>query len=268
MQIRTHFKSFLLFCAVLSGPLLLARPFLELGSQLPRNEAEILNKARDANDELYAQLQSFVCHEEIQRYKNAPDGRPGRILDTITANLSFENGIEHYSDIHQDNHLRPSLTQISGAWSEGEFGTLLLQTEKLLSVEQVRFQSFAAVDGADAGIYSFRVSAEDSPWDFQVSGRHYHLPFQTDVWISVATGEILKIARTAVDIPAEVRISEVEWTVTLRPVDLNGKQWLLPKTSSYSVLYSESNRREWNDMTFSDYKRYGSEVALRFDDAK
>jgi hypothetical protein len=265
MQIRVQARSFFIFCALVSGPFLpAARPF-ELNSPLKRNEAEILNKARDANDELYAQLQSFVCHEEIQRYKSAPGGRPGRIVDTITANLSFENGVEHYTEIHQDDHLRPSLNQIAGAWSEGEFGTLLLQTERLLSVEPVRFQNFTDLDSTETAIYSFRVKEEDSPWDFQVSGRHYHLPFQTDVWISVATGEILKITRTAVDIPPDVHIAEVEWTVTLQPVNLNGKQWLLPKTSSYSVLYSDSNRREWNNTMFSNYKRYGSEVALHFE---
>jgi hypothetical protein len=265
MPTRIHVKSLLLCCAFLSGPFAWGRPFADSASRPARNEVDILSKALYANDELYAQLQSFVCHEEIQRYKSAADGRPGRILDTISANLSFENGVEHYSEIHQDNHPRPSLTQISGAWSEGEFGTLLLQTEKLLTTERVRSQGLADMDGVPAAIYSFRVSAEDSPWDFQVSGRHYHLPFQTDVWISVATGVILKIARTAVDIPQQVRIAEVEWSVTLQPVDLNGKQWLLPRTSRYSVLYSDSNRREWNDMTFSGYKRYGSEVALRFE---
>jgi hypothetical protein len=269
MPIRIHLKSLLLCCAFLSGPFSWARVSADSASQTARNQVEILNKALYANDELYAQLKSFVCHEEILRYKAAPDGRPGRILDTISANLSFENGVEHYSEIHQDNHPRPSITQISGAWSEGEFGTLLLQTEKLLTTERVRSQGPADIDGVAAAIYSFQVGAEGSPWDFQVSGRHYHLPFQTDVWISVATGEILKIARTAVNIPQEVHIAEVEWSVTLEPVDLNGKQWLLPKTSRYSVLYSESNRREWNEMTFSGYKRYGSEVALRFEqDAK
>jgi len=265
MPLRIHVKSALLCCVFLSGPFSWARASADSASRVARNEVEILNKALYANDELYAQLKSFVCHEEIQRYKSATDGRPGRILDTISANLSFENGVEHYSNIYQDNHPRPSITQISGAWSEGEFGTLLLQTEKLLTTERARSQGMVDVDGVPAAIYSFRVGAEGSPWDFQVSGRHYQLPFQTDVWISVATGEMLKIARTAVDIPQEVHIAEVEWSVTLQPVDLNGKQWLLPKSSRYSVLYSESNRREWNDMTFSGYKRYGSEVALRFE---
>ncbi len=226
---------------------------------------DILTKARDANEELYAQLQSFVCHEEIQRHRSTPNGRADRLVDTITADLSFENGVEHYSDVQQDNHRRPSISQLSGAWSEGEFGTLLLQTRKLLTTEHVAFRNLASVGGVETAVYRFQVSAENSPWDFQVSGRHYHLAFQTEVWISTATGEILKIARISLNIPAETHIAQVEWSVALQPADLNGKAWLLPKTGSYSVLYSDSDRLEWNSMTFSDYKRYGSEVALHFE---
>jgi hypothetical protein len=85
------------------------------------------------------------------------------------------------------------------------------------------------------------------------------------VWISTATGEIMKIARTSLAIAPETGISGLEWKVTLEPVEINGKQWLLPKTGEYSVLYDQSNRREWNLMNFSNYRRYGSEVALRFD---
>lgn len=257
MQIKIRAGLLLFFSILLAGSELFPRP--------TKSDVQILSKAREANEELYSQLQSFVCHEEIQRYRGALDGRPARALDVISANLSFENGVEHYSEIHQDNRLRPSMAQLSGAWSQGEFGTLLLQTQKLLSTGQAEFRRFDTVEGAETAVYRIQVSSEESPWDFEVGARHYHLSFQTDVWIATASGEILKIARRSLNIPAETRISEVEWSVTLQSVDINGKQWLLPNTSTYSVLYSETGREEWNNMTFSDYKRYGSEVALRFD---
>jgi hypothetical protein len=85
------------------------------------------------------------------------------------------------------------------------------------------------------------------------------------VWISTATGEILQIARNSLAMPLETRITGIEWEVALGTVDLNGRQWLLPKSANYTVVYEQANRREWNRMNFSDYRRYGSEVALRFD---
>jgi hypothetical protein len=226
---------------------------------------DILNKARTANEDLYSSLQSFVCHERIERFRGPLNAVTARALDTVTANLSFENGVEHYSDVRQNARVRDSISNLTGAWSEGEFGTLLLQTETLLRTQPVSFQAFATLGDVATAVYRFDVPEEISPWDLDVGGRHYRLPFRTDVWIATATGEIVKISRTSLSIAAETRISALEWKVTLEPVDLNGKQWLLPKTGEYSVLYDQSNRREWNLMNFSDYRRYGSEVALRFD---
>jgi len=114
-------------------------------------------------------------------------------------------------------------------------------------------------------VYRFEVSEKQSPWDLQVGSQHYPIPFTTDVWISVASGEILKIARKSISIPADTRISEIDWDVSLAAVDLSGKTWLLPTAAGYSVTYSESKRREWNRMSFSNYRRYGSESALKFD---
>jgi len=225
---------------------------------------DVLTKARIANENLYASLQSFVCHERIERFQGRLNGETGRPIDTVTANLSFENGVEHYSDVRQNARPRGSLSNLAGAWSEGEFGTLLLQTETLLRMQPVFFQAFATLGDTATAIYRFDVPEEISPWDLEVGSRHYRLPFRTDVWISTRTGEIVKIARRSLAIAPETRISALEWKVTLEPVDLNGKQWLLPKTGEYSVVYDQSNRREWNLLSFSDYRRYGSEVSLRF----
>lgn len=226
---------------------------------------DVLSKVQTANESLYSSLQSFVCHERIDRFQGRLNAETGRSIDTVTADLSFENGVEHYSDVRQNARPRGSLSNLTGAWSEGEFGTLLLQTETLLKTQPVSFQAFATLGDTATAIYRFEVPEEISPWDLEVGGRHYRLPFRTDVWIATGTGEIVKIARTSLSIAPETRISALEWKVTLEPVELNGKQWLLPKTGEYAVLYDQSNRREWNLMNFSSYRRYGSEVALRFD---
>lgn len=226
---------------------------------------DVLNKARTANENLYSNLQSFVCHERIERFQGRLNAETGRPIDIVSADLSFENGVEHYSDVRQNTRPRGSLSNLAGAWSEGEFGTLLLQTETLLQTQPISFQAFATLGDTPTAVYRFEVPQDVSPWDLEVGGRHYRLPFRTDVWISTATGEIVKIARTSRAIAPEIRISGLEWKVTLEPVEINDKQWLLPKTGEYSVLYDQSNRREWNLMNFSNYRRYGSEVALRFD---
>jgi hypothetical protein len=228
-------------------------------------QAQLLEKARLANDDLYANLKAFVCREEIQRFRGDLRTSKSRSIDRVSANLSFENGVERYYDIRQNTHPLANISAIAGAWSEGEFGTLLQQTAKLLETQSVSFIAFTTVSGQLAEIYRFGVPGGQSPWDLEVGLQHYRIAFTTDVWISARSAEILKITRKSVAIPEETRISEIDWDVTLDAVDLNGKTWRLPTVAAYSVTYAESKRREWNQMSFSAYQRYGSESSLRFE---
>jgi len=234
-------------------------------SAVAKAGVEILERARAANEDVYSSLQSFVCNEEIKRFRGSLKGEPGHPLDTVTAKLSFERGAEQYTDVHQNNRAQPDMSSLTGAWSEGEFGTLLLQTQQLLTTQKVVFDTFADIQGEPAASYHFDVSENDSPWDLTVSEHHYRLPFRTDVWISVNTGEILKVDRTTLGIASETRVSEIQWGITLGHIALNGKTWLLPGSGTYAVVYNQSRHREWNLISFTGYQRYASKTALKFE---
>ena len=187
------------------------------------------------------------------------NGQTAHALDTVTEKLSFERGVEQYTNVKQNR-----MSSLEGAWSEGEFGTLLLQTQQLLSTQKVGFESFAELKGEQA-VYHFDVAEDESPWDLNVANRHYRLPFKTTVWISVNTVEILRIERATSAIAPETHISGIQWGITLDHVALNGKAWLLPATGTYAVMYGESRHREWNQISFTEYKRYGAEASLKFE---
>jgi len=226
--------------------------------------SDLLARAQLENELLYTDLQSFVCDERINRFKGRLNGGTQRQIDIVTARVSFENGVEHYSDIRENSKQRAQMSSIPGAWSEGEFGTLLRQTHALLGTQPVSLKGETTLEGTPAAIYTIDVAAQDSPWDLIIGGQSYKIPFHTDVWVSKATGQILKIQRTSDSIPPGMGISELRWSVTLDPVELDGKAWLLPKSGEYEVQYADAGRREWNVMTFSDYQRYGSRVVLHF----
>ena len=225
-----------------------------------------LERVRAANEQLYNDLESFVCDEQMSRYKGSLSGDKAHQIDTVTARVSFENGTERYTNIRQNKQPRSNISGVTGAWSEGEFGTLLRQTQMLLMTQPVTFLRDSNLEGTPAAVYSFEVSEQDSPWDLEVGGQHYRVPFRTQVALSRDSGQILEIERVSTGLAPETHISEMRWSVSLAPVDLNGRTWLLPKSGEYTVSYEESGRREWNLLSFSNYHRYGSEVAVRFDD--
>ena len=232
--------------------------------QLSKADFDLLDKAQIENEKLYNSLQSFVCDETIERSHAALDLRSVRRVDTLTARVSFENGTERYTDVRSNNRARASISHLNGAWSEGEFGTLLRQTRELLNSQQVLFVDSVVINGAPATRFEFEVPESESPWNLIVEGHSYRVPFRTVVAIDNTSGRILEVHRTSTSMPAETRISELQWSVRLDSVNVNRAQWLLPVSGEYSVLYAEENRREWNRLEFSNYHRYGSEVALRY----
>ena len=235
---------------------------LPLPAATPGNE--LIARAQLANELLYTDLQSFVCDEQIQRYKGTLEGDKAHQIDIVTSKVSFENGVERYSDIKQNNHERAALSKLAGAWSEGEFGTLLRQTRAILGSQAAILKEQTVVDGKPAAEYSIQVPQAESPWQLVISSHSYTIPFETDVWISKDTGQILKIERDSKEMPPETGIAELRWSVTLQPTQLEAKTWLLPKSGMYEVRYTGSNRREWNVMNFSDYRRYGAQTILHF----
>jgi len=235
---------------------------------VPSRATDPLERIRAANEQLYNDLESFVCKEQMTRYQGSLSGDKAHQIDTVSARVSFENGTERYTDIRQNRQPRSSISGVTGAWSEGEFGTLLRQTQMLLTTQPVTFLRDSHLADTPTSVYTFEVSEQDSPWDLQVGGRHYRVPFRTEVSVSQSSGQILEIERTSTDVPPQTHISEMRWSISLAPVDLNGHTWLLPQSGEYAVLYEESGRREWNLLSFSDYHRYGSEVAVQFGDVR
>ena len=225
---------------------------------------DLLARAKLENELLYTELQSFVCSEQMERYEGRFNGDSAHRIDTVNAQVSFENGVENYTGIRQNSRVRPSMSSIPGAWSEGEFGTLLRQTRALIATQPVSLQTNSELNGVPTALYSLDVSGTESPWELTVGSQQYRVPFRTQVWVSQSSGQILKIARASTAMPPDSGISEIQWSVTLKPVELDGKTWLLPSTGDYSVLYQRTNHREWNVINFSDYHRYASRSVIHF----
>lgn len=233
------------------------------GIRMP-SPTDLLTKVRASAEQVFANLINFVCSEQIDRFRGSAHNPSGHKIDVITSKVSYTNDAEHYSDIHQNNKPLSQIGGLSGAWSEGEYGTVLSDTVKALRSRTIKFVSFSMLEGKTAAVYRFDYSAADSPWDIAVSGSHYSLPFHGQIWVSPATGDILRIDRIAYDVPVQTGISGVNWAVMFGPTTADGKTFWLPSKGVYSVSYLNSDRHEWNELAFSDYKHFGSDVVVHF----
>jgi hypothetical protein len=226
--------------------------------------SELLGRVRVSAEHVYKALTNFVCHEEIERYRGNAHNPMGHKVDVITTEVSYSSDSERYAEIFQNNKPLSQIGELSGAWSEGEYGTVLRETIKALESRTVKFVSFSILEGKPAAVFSFDYTAGDSPWDIAVAGTHYTLPFHGQVWASPVSGDILRIDRIAHDVPAGTGISGVNWAVMFGPMQADAKTFWLPVKGVYSVSYVNSDRHEWNQIAFSGYKHYGSDVVVHF----
>jgi len=248
-----------------------APPAITANQQVPSGAAKaeftpanLLDRMIMSASQVYENLINFVCREDIERYKGGSHNPEGRKLDVITSTVSYDRDAEHYTDIYQNNKPLNRIRGLSGAWSEGEYGTLLGETLKALKSRKIGSISSSTLDGAPAAVYSFDYAADDSPWEIEVSGHHYFLPFRGQVWASPQTGQVLRVDRIATDVPQQTGIAGVNWSVSFGAQTADQRPFWLPTKAVYSVSYLDGGRHEWNLIAFSKYRRYGSDVVVRF----
>ncbi len=248
-------------------------PFVAASSQPSRASSpepglsgyDLLLRGREASSRIYRELSSVVCRERIDRFKGPIADAAGHAVDVINSDVSMEEGVERYSNVRQNEKPRPSISRIGGAWSEGEYSTLLRQTaETLDSDTAIRVGVISKLRGTPAILFPFDVPQSESNWAFLVRSKHYVLGYHGEVWISQATGEVLRIRRTASQMPSGTGISQVDWSVDFGPSDLDGHSFILPLTGVYSVTYPRDQHREWNVISFSNYHHFGVDISIHY----
>jgi hypothetical protein len=233
----------------------------------PRNEPvseELLVKARQAAARMFSEVENVICREDVKRFKSA--GGAEHPLDVIQTQVTIENGEERYSSILQNNRKRSRMADVGGAWSQGEYATFLSEVRQVLLSNRFIHTAYGAeLNGAPAVMFPFEMNQNDTNWDFEVSSRHYVLPFQGELWVSSETGEILRIRRFATQMDRTTGIAEVDWTVDFAPVSIEGRMVSLPVRALYSVTYVRGQSRHWNAVSFSSYRHFGSDTVIRYD---
>jgi hypothetical protein len=225
---------------------------------------DLLAKAREAAARMFTEVENVICREDVKRFKSGRGGAEHQV-DVIQTQVTVENGGERYTSVLQNNRKRNRMSDIGGAWSEGEYATFLGEARQVLSSNRFIHTAYLAdLNGVPATVFPFEVNQGDTSWDFKVSSHHYSLPFQGELWVSSATGEVLRIRRIARQVDPATGIAEVDWTVDFASISIDGRTLSLPAKALYIVTYSRDQSRQWNAVSFSSYHHFGSDAVIRY----
>lgn len=227
---------------------------------------DLIRKAADAALDFTETLPAYVCQEIMARFQS--DTRPARWqpIDVVSMSVVFENGKEDYRDITiNGKKTTKSMEESGGAWSTGEFGTVLIDLFSPATGADFVFQRDSRIAGINTKMYEFRVDREHSHWTIHSGSQQYNPAFNGSVWIDPQTSRVMRIEMQAHGFPESFPLDTVESATDYQHTRLgDAKQYLLPVHAETLTCQRGTAYCSRNTIDFRNYHKYSGESNITF----
>jgi len=249
-------------------------PPASLPSAPPAREPEppapadpIIEKAREVADGFTESLPNYICQQFTTRFVNTSHVTNWQALDVISAEVVYENERESYRNLAINGKaVKKKMEELSGAWSTGEFGTVLRDLFSRSTAAVFLPRRDATIAGKTAAVYNFQVQRENSHWRVQVASQSVHPAYKGSVWIDKQNGRVLRIEMQARNVPSEFPADVWEVATDYEYVRIGGaQQFLLPVRSETLSCQRGTNMCNRNVIDFRNYKKYSGEATINFE---
>jgi hypothetical protein len=227
----------------------------------------VIDAARQKTISFDETLPDYIVKQFTTRYATDPKSRSREAwkqLDLVTADVVYDHGRESYANV-LDNGKRAKDIQQTGAWSQGEFASVL---KTLLSpASEARFSNKQPVTivNRPAYRYDYVVDQPHSNWLIQANGESYRPSYSGGIWIDKETCRVLRIEMAARDMPREFPLDTVKSSVDYDFVAIEDHRFLLPVGSEAVSCIRGTSECTRNVIGFRGYKKYGADTSITFE---
>jgi hypothetical protein len=233
---------------------------------VPIQEDPILVKARAAAAEYSGVLPNFFCRQVTTRYDSEDPKSGWQAHDTITADLTYENGAESYKNIKVGNQSKNSMEEAGGNWSTGEFSSLVDELFDPGTAATFRRIGQDTIQGRPAISFKYEVTRERSRLRVMVAGQLYYPAYRGTIWVDRETARVLRLESETRSVPPLFPLSKVERAIDYDFVRLATSQRSLLPTNAEVLSCEQSSRRcSRNKIEFRNYRKFGAESDITFD---
>ena len=226
----------------------------------------LIRRAADAALEFTQGLPSYVCTEAITRYQSETRPANFHALDVISTEVVYENGKEDYRNVTINGRkTTKSMEESGGAWSTGEFGTILINLFSPATAAQFHFKRDSRVGNIMAKMYDFEVERERSSWQIHMGSQTYMPAYTGSIWVDPQTARVLRIEMEGKGIPESFPIDHVETVTEYAYVRLgDAQQYILPVHSENLSCQRGTPYCSRNVIDFRNYHKYTGESSITF----
>jgi hypothetical protein len=230
---------------------------------------EIVEKARQAAASFLQSLPNYVCHQFTTRYANQTRATDWQPIDVITTDLVYEEGKESYRNLQINGKSTKKSPEESGAWSTGEFGTILEDLFSPATDAEFRFMKDTSISGFSSAVFDFSVERPNSHWRISVPGQFVQPAYKGTIWVDKKTFRVLRIEMQARQMPQDFPEDTVETAVDYQYITLGTtEQFLLPVHAEVLSCMRGSNSCQRNVIDFRNYHKFSGESTIKFGDEK
>lgn len=232
----------------------------------PRPEDPIVEKARQAAAAFDEKLPNYICQQFTARYESTSHPVNWRPVDIVSAEVIFEDQIEHYRNIRiNDKPTNKRLEDTGGSWSRGEYGSILASLFSPATAAEFHKRTNETIAGASTAVYDFTVARERSNWAIHAPSQLLRPAYRGAVWIDPKSGRVLRIEMQARRMPEAFPLDTVETAVDYQYIRLGGPDlFLLPVHAEILSCQRGTSNCSRNAMDFRNYHRYSGESSITF----
>ncbi len=240
----------------------------------PKEVAEILSKAREANLAAVEEMPDFVVKQLIQRSAAYAGTNNFRNLDRLVVAVSYRaEGKEEYkvlsvNGVLQNNpQSKGSYEETGGTSSTGEFVTVLAKIFKTESETKFDVADTDVIRGRKTVVFYYSIEREKAKQLLVASGSFTDSTItgmKGKIWIDRESFRVLKIESEATEIPESFPIRSARRVIDYEWVTISDEKFLLPSLSDVRLTFRESKNifESKNVIRFREYQKYGSEVKI------
>jgi hypothetical protein len=225
---------------------------------------DLIERARDAAASFLNGLPNYVCTQVTTRYQSETKNPNWQALDNISADLVYEDGKESYRNLQINNKPTKKSPEETGAWSYGEFGTILEDVYTPASAAEFHFLHDGTTNRLKSSTYDFKVDRPHSHWKIAVQSQFVLPAYEGEVVIEKETARTLRILMQAKQIPKQFPEDVIETTVDYEYILLGTDKFLLPVHAELLSCERGSYRCQKNTIDFRNYHRFTGESTVKF----
>jgi len=226
----------------------------------------LIEQAREAAATFLETLPNYVCQEQITRYVSETRQPTWNVVDIVSAEVVYDNHQESYRNLQINGKPSKKSPEDSGAWSTGEFGTILGNLFAPQSATDFKYVQEDTIVHRAASVFDFKVQRVRSSWKIWVPGQYVLPAYKGSVWIDKQTGQALRIEMQAKEIPEAFPEITVETAVDYDIISLGAaNKFLLPVHSEALSCWRNSNECQRNVIEFRNYHKFEGESIIKFD---